>query len=363
MKYEPRPIMLPREFLRQLSRELVQVEGGRLDRRGDDRRQPVDADADLPPPFAAQRVCGRREIRGPADSALGRRRAGQCGHDALRRVIAVNLNYTVSSDMLNYCIEQCGIRHVLDQPKVHGAVRLQARRRAGLISKTCASRSQLADKLVAAARRLPRAAVACSSAGWACTRFSPTICSRSSTPRARPGEPKGVMLTYSNVGTNVAAIEDMLQPRRARLAVRHPAACFTRWASPSGCGRCWALPVKRHLSLQPAGRQDHRQALPRLRHHDHGLDAHLSAVVPAALRARGLRHDGAGRHRRRKTARDVLAAFEEKFGVRPDGRLRHDRAVADRVGQHSGQSHGRRRRHAASASAPSAGRFPASAPR
>src|SRR5438477_12919738 len=31
----------------------------------------------------------------------------------LCRRVAVNLNYTVSSDILNYCIAQCGIRHVL----------------------------------------------------------------------------------------------------------------------------------------------------------------------------------------------------------------------------------------------------------
>ena len=31
--------------------------------------------------------------------------------------MAVNLNYTVNSDILNYCIAQCGIRHVLTSKK------------------------------------------------------------------------------------------------------------------------------------------------------------------------------------------------------------------------------------------------------
>ena len=35
---------------------------------------------------------------------------------AIDRRMAVNLNYTVSSEVMNQCIAQCGIRHVLDQP-------------------------------------------------------------------------------------------------------------------------------------------------------------------------------------------------------------------------------------------------------
>ena len=35
----------------------------------------------------------------------------------LCRRVAVNLNYTVSSETLNYCIAQCGIKHVLTSRK------------------------------------------------------------------------------------------------------------------------------------------------------------------------------------------------------------------------------------------------------
>ena len=34
------------------------------------------------------------------------------------RRVAVNLNYTVSSDVMNICIGQCGIRHVLTSRRV-----------------------------------------------------------------------------------------------------------------------------------------------------------------------------------------------------------------------------------------------------
>src|SRR5690606_15616434 len=35
----------------------------------------------------------------------------------LCRRVSVNLNYTVSSETLNYCIKQCGIKHVLTSRK------------------------------------------------------------------------------------------------------------------------------------------------------------------------------------------------------------------------------------------------------
>src|SRR5574340_267385 len=37
---------------------------------------------------------------------------------ALDRRVAVNLNYTVSSDVMNVCIQRCGIRHVLSSRRV-----------------------------------------------------------------------------------------------------------------------------------------------------------------------------------------------------------------------------------------------------
>ena len=37
---------------------------------------------------------------------------------AIDRRIAVNLNYTVSADVMNECIAQCGIRHVLTSPRL-----------------------------------------------------------------------------------------------------------------------------------------------------------------------------------------------------------------------------------------------------
>ena len=37
---------------------------------------------------------------------------------ALDRRIAVNLNYTVTAEVLNECIRQCGIRHVLTSRRV-----------------------------------------------------------------------------------------------------------------------------------------------------------------------------------------------------------------------------------------------------
>ena len=122
-----------------------------------------------------ERARARREIRRAVDAAVGRRRVGQRRRDALPAASPVNLNYTVSSDMLNYCIAQCDIRHVLTSRRF--MERFDFKLDAELVYlEDLREQVTLADKLVAAARRLPAARRPCSSAGWACTRSSATTC-------------------------------------------------------------------------------------------------------------------------------------------------------------------------------------------
>ena len=54
---------------------------------------------------------------------------------AIDRRVAVNLNYTVSADVMNQCIAQCGIRHVLTSPRLSGAISAEDRRQDGLLGR------------------------------------------------------------------------------------------------------------------------------------------------------------------------------------------------------------------------------------
>lgn len=123
--------------------------------------------------------------------------------------VAVNLNYTVPSETLNYCIAQCGIRHVLTSRRF--MERFDFKLNAELIYlEDFREKVTLADKLVAAidAYAVPRAILE----RWLGLHkirlddLMTIIYTSGST-----GKPKGVMLSYNNVGTNVTAIEDGLK--------------------------------------------------------------------------------------------------------------------------------------------------------
>ncbi len=123
--------------------------------------------------------------------------------------VAVNLNYTVSSDILNYCIQQCGIRHVLTSRRFMERVNFKLN--AELIYlEDFREQVTLADKLVAAidAYAVP-VTVLERWLGLHKIRLDDlmTIIYTSGST----GKPKGVMLSYDNVGTNVTGIEDNLQ--------------------------------------------------------------------------------------------------------------------------------------------------------
>ncbi len=69
---------------------------------------------------------------------------------AIDRRVAVNLNYTVSSEVMNDCIAQCGIRHVLTSRRVMERFKLKLDAEVVYLE-DFVGRITLADKLVAAA--------------------------------------------------------------------------------------------------------------------------------------------------------------------------------------------------------------------
>jgi acyl-[acyl-carrier-protein]-phospholipid O-acyltransferase/long-chain-fatty-acid--[acyl-carrier-protein] ligase len=131
---------------------------------------------------------------------------------ALCRRVTVNLNYTVTSDILNHCLRECGIRHVLTSRRFMEKMNLKVdaelvyvdelREKVGLADKLAGALDAYVTPVWSLERRLGLHQV---EAGDLLT----VIFTSGST-----GLPKGVMLSYENVGSNVRAIDEVVQLQR-----------------------------------------------------------------------------------------------------------------------------------------------------
>jgi acyl-[acyl-carrier-protein]-phospholipid O-acyltransferase/long-chain-fatty-acid--[acyl-carrier-protein] ligase len=123
--------------------------------------------------------------------------------------IAVNLNYTVSADVMASCIRQCGIRHVLTSRKFMERVKLDVAAELVYLE-DFKEQVTLGDKLAAAfqSRAMPLGMLE-RRLGLLSVRpddVLTVIFTSGST-----GEPKGVMLTYENVGSNIRAVNEVFR--------------------------------------------------------------------------------------------------------------------------------------------------------
>ena len=180
--------------------------------------------------------------------------------------VPVNLNYTVSEETLASCIRQCGIKTVLTSQSVPGQGEAQGAGRDGAFWKT--SRGPGRERRAGEKLASPSCMSVALSAGRRCARnarsgarsrvelddLATVIFSSGST-----GEPKGVMLSHYNIGSNIEQLEQVFGLDRQRPLPGRPAVLpFVRLhghAVPAGgAGR------RRGLSSQPARRQSHRPA-------------------------------------------------------------------------------------------------------
>jgi len=128
---------------------------------------------------------------------------------AIDRRVAVNLNYTLSSEVLNECLAQCGIRHVITSRRV--MERFPLTLDAELIHlEDFLNQITLRDKLAAAASAWLEP-LALLERRLGLHKIDPDDLQTIIFTSGSTGQPKGVMLSHRNVGSNVRAIDQIIR--------------------------------------------------------------------------------------------------------------------------------------------------------
>lgn len=232
----------------------------------------------------------------------------------LARRVPVNLNYTVSSEVINECVRQAGIKHVITSRQFMEKVKLEVS--AELVClEDFRSKARFWDKLACslAAYGVPAAWLE-RSLGLhqvAGDDLATVIFTSGST-----GVPKGVMLTETNIGSNVHAIEQIIHLNRSDVLV----GVLPLFHSFGYTVCLWAvmcLDVKGVYHFNPLEAKQVGKLVKK-----HGGTVML--VTPTFLRTYLRRCDVdefatldaivAGAE---KLPRDLCDAFEAKFGIRP----------------------------------------------
>ena len=228
--------------------------------------------------------------------------------------IAVNLNYTTSVEVMNSCIAQCGIRRVLTSRRVMEKLNFQPK----------AELVYLEDliKLVGRKDKLMAALQAYLTPVWLLERMLgltkikgddllTVIFTSGST-----GEPKGVMLTHRNVGSNIEAIDQIVHLTKRDVAL----GVLPFFHSYGYTGLLWTVltlapkGVYHFSPLEPAqvGKLCEKHRVTLLMTTPTFLRSYLRKCEPEQLRSLEVVFASA-----EKLPGDLADAFEKKFGVRP----------------------------------------------
>ena len=233
---------------------------------------------------------------------------------SLMRKVAVNLNYTLSNDDLNICIGQCGIKHVLTSRKFieKKPVQLDAEL---VFLEDLKKQVTLPDRLIAALQTylLP---VACLERWLGLTTVAPDDLLTVIFTSGSTGNPKGVMLSQHNIGSNIKAVDQVFHLSRSDVLLGI-LPFFHSFGYTVALWLALTLDPKAVFHFNPLdGRTIGKLC------HQHGvtitmatptfLRGFLKRCTPEQLSKLDLVVVGA-----EKLPLDLAQAFEEKFGVMP----------------------------------------------
>ncbi|REK08977.1 MAG: AMP-dependent synthetase [Planctomycetota bacterium] len=313
MTLQPRTIIVPREFLRRCKKSLfdrkvvdstgVEMTGGSLLMRTLIFRRLL-----LRNVLSADEKFVGLLVPPSAGGVLANAAVTLC------RRVAVNLNYTVTSDTLNYCIAQCGIRHVLTSRRF--MERFDFKLDAELVYlEDLREQVTTADKLAGAAGAYLTPA-SMLERQLSLNTITPDELFTIIYTSGSTGMPKGVQLSYANVGSNSAAIDDLLQLDEHDV-VLGILPFFHSFGFTVGLWSVLALGPKGAYHFSPLDAKVIGKMC-----HDHKVTILVS--TPTFLRSymrRCTREDFASMELvvtgAEKLPGDLLEAFEERFGICP----------------------------------------------
>lgn len=262
----------------------------------------------------------RRHVLGQAEQCVGLLLPPSVGAVlanaalSLDRRIAINLNYTSSVDVINSCIRQSDIRHVLTSRRV--MERLDLDIRGDLVYlEDFRDKATWVDKLAAAtvARLIP---VTLLERWIGLTRVESddvlTVVFTSGTT----GQPKGVMLSHRNIESNVEALDEVFDIRTtdvlmAILPLFHSFGyTVTLWTILTTGAR--AIYHHNPLDARQIGQLCRQHGVTILAAAPTFLRSYLKRCAPEDFATMEVLFVGA-----EKLPAELADAFEKKFGVRP----------------------------------------------
>jgi acyl-[acyl-carrier-protein]-phospholipid O-acyltransferase/long-chain-fatty-acid--[acyl-carrier-protein] ligase len=128
---------------------------------------------------------------------------------AIDSQVAVNLNYTVTSEVMNDCIAQCGVHHIVTSRRVMERFDLELN--ANLVYlEDIPNKIRWLDKIAAAATAW-LAPIAWLERWLGLTEIGDDDLLTVIFTSGSTGQPKGVMLTHRNVGSNMIAVNQIMR--------------------------------------------------------------------------------------------------------------------------------------------------------